>query len=103
MTYVGDNESVFFKTQAEKSGVSPDKGDAATVATSAIENVSVFSGSVAHTSMISRKANELADKLITEKVNRQKLESKIRDLQNNMEKNQKLISMQLSNDKTVKM
>lgn len=54
MTYL-DSESVFFK-QHSKFG--DNKDDAATVASSAIENASVYTG--AHTSILSRKADELA-------------------------------------------
>lgn len=61
MTYL-DSESVFFK-QHSKFG--DNKDDAATVASSAIENASVYTG--AHTSILSRKADELAQKLLTEK------------------------------------
>lgn len=44
MTYVGDNESVFFKAQKD-AGLSQ-MDDAVTVATSAVEALSVYSGPV---------------------------------------------------------
>ena len=59
MTYL-ESESVFFKTHSK---FGDNKDDAATVASSAIENASVYTG----TTMMSRKANELAEKLNTEK------------------------------------
>ena len=69
MTYIGDDEQIFFKTQNTfmKNPLGESQNfDAATVATSAVEQHSVFSKA----SVYSKKCVELADKVAQEKKQR---------------------------------
>lgn len=78
MTYLGEEEMQFFKTQYPQSKNplrDSNNGDAATVATSAIERESVFSNDKA--SVYSKKCVELAEKVAIEKKNREKLENQL--------------------------
>tara|TARA_B110000285_G_C14950044_1_gene526282 strand:- start:231 stop:524 length:294 start_codon:yes stop_codon:yes gene_type:complete len=84
MTFAGETESVFFnKLKGAQNNNYTDDGDAITVATSAIDRVSVFSG--ANTSQYSRKYQEVAEKLSLEKKNRQDLEIKIKRMKEESE------------------
>lgn len=70
MTFVGESESIFFGNlkQSNLNSIEKDDGDALTVATSAINQLSVFSN--ANSSQFSKKYQEIASKLLQEKKTR---------------------------------
>uniref|UniRef100_A0A7S3ISJ5 Uncharacterized protein n=1 Tax=Strombidium inclinatum TaxID=197538 RepID=A0A7S3ISJ5_9SPIT len=94
MTYVGDNESNFFKQfrPSTRGGAeTASDADALTVATSAVEKLSVFSG--APTSVITRQVSDIASRLEKEQDMRKRLEEKIMKLKEELADNGRLIDM----------